>query len=149
MLLVGEAGIGKATLSRKLAYTWAQEDWGKEFDAVYVLPVKKLQKSEHDSHSMRRDETQVTAVANNCFPTHYKNEEYEHLENRISEELVRPQTLQVLNGLDELCGASEKLLQQAMAGVHKLLLLSRPYGIEQLRTLVDLEIEHIGLMTGK
>ena len=38
---------------------------------------------------------------------------------------------------------------QAKAGSHKLLLLSRPYGIEQERTLVDLEIEHVGLSDGQ
>ncbi|MCG8340606.1 MAG: hypothetical protein MI674_05055, partial [Cytophagales bacterium] len=72
-------------------------------------------------------------------------EEYKRLRRHISEELEQPTTLLVLDGLDERYGASDKLLGQALGGSHKLLLLSRPYGIEQERSLVDLEIEHVGL----
>ncbi|MCG8340707.1 MAG: ankyrin repeat domain-containing protein, partial [Cytophagales bacterium] len=46
-------------------------------------------------------------------------------------------------------GASEKLLGQAKTGSHKLLMLSRPYGIEQERLLADLEIEHAGFSDGQ
>ncbi|MCG8341055.1 MAG: HEAT repeat domain-containing protein, partial [Cytophagales bacterium] len=74
-----------------------------------------------------------------------KDEEYERLRRQISEELEKPTTLVVLDGLDERYRASEKLLGQAKEGRHKLLLLSRPYGIEQERSLVDLEVEHVGL----
>ncbi|MCG8340795.1 MAG: NACHT domain-containing protein, partial [Cytophagales bacterium] len=47
VLLVGEAGTGKTTLSRKLAYSWAQRAWGNAFEAVYVLPVRVLQQSQY------------------------------------------------------------------------------------------------------
>ncbi|MCG8341039.1 MAG: NACHT domain-containing protein, partial [Cytophagales bacterium] len=43
VLLVGEPGTGKTTLSRKLAYSWTQGKWGEAFEAVYVLPVRALQ----------------------------------------------------------------------------------------------------------
>ena len=55
----------------------------------------------------------------------------------------------VLDGLDERSGASEALLSQAKSGSHKLLLLSRSYGIEQERRLADIEIEHAGFNDGQ
>ncbi|MCG8339957.1 MAG: NACHT domain-containing protein, partial [Cytophagales bacterium] len=137
-------GTGKTTLSRKLAYSWAQRAWGKAFEAVYVLPVRALQQSQYNNLSMRRDETLATAIANHCFHPR-EEDEYKRLRRQISQELEQPTTLLVLDGLDERYGASEKLLGQALVGNHKLLLLSRPYGIEQERSLVDLEIEHVGL----
>ena len=150
VLLVGEPGTGKTTLSRKIAYRWTQDKWGKELQAVYVLPVRALQASKYDNAHMRREETLATAIANNCFavpPT--KGKEYERLRDQISEELTQPTTLVVLDGLDEGAGASDALLKQAKAGRHKLLLLSRPYGIEQERTMVDIEIEHAGFNDGQ
>ena len=67
VLLVGEPGTGKTTLSRKLAYRWAQGAWDQTFKAVYVLPVRALQQSQYDNAHMRREETLATAIANNCF----------------------------------------------------------------------------------
>ena len=69
VLLVGDPGTGKTTLSRKLAYRWSQGTWGKEFKAVYVLPVRALQESKYDDKgSFRNEATLATAIANNCFP---------------------------------------------------------------------------------
>ena len=50
----------------------------------------------------------------------------------------------ILDGLDERAGASEEILRQAQAGSHKLLLLSRPYGVDTERRIVTIEIEHVG-----
>ena len=56
----------------------------------------------------------------------------------------KPTTLVILDGLDERAGACKEILIQAQAGTHKLLMLSRPYGIETERQTVDIEIEHVG-----
>ena len=62
----------------------------------------------------------------------------------INQKLRQPTTLVILDGLDEREGASEQILSQAQAGAHKLLMLSRPYGIEAERQLAEIEIEHAG-----
>ena len=41
-------------------------------------------------------------------------------------------------------GASKELLSQAQAGSHKLLMLSRPYGVDTERRIASIEIEHAG-----
>ena len=50
----------------------------------------------------------------------------------------------ILDGLDDRAGASQELLRQAQAGAHKLLMLSRPYGVETERQAADIEVEHMG-----
>ena len=153
VLLVGEPGTGKTTLSRKA---------GLPLDARQVGPgiagrLCAAQSGLYNKVNMImgttyvRTESLATAIVNNCFPVpqNERDEAYEGLRDQISEELKQPTTLVVLDGLDERYGASEKLLSQAKAGRHKLLLLSRPYGIEQERTMVDIEIEHAGFNDGQ
>ncbi|MEM7383284.1 MAG: hypothetical protein AAF400_03155, partial [Bacteroidota bacterium] len=43
-----------------------------------------------------------------------------------------------------IAGASEEILRQAQAGAHKLLMLSRPYGIDVEQKLAEIELEHAG-----
>jgi HEAT repeat protein len=139
VLVVGDAGMGKTTLSKKLAYRWSQGQWGQEFKAVYVLPVRNLQESKYD-----RD-TLPTAIVNLCFTLSTEDTAYKAFRHQVSEELKLPTTLVVLDGLDERAGASEALLSQAKSGNHKLLMLSRSYGMEEERALADIEVEHAGL----
>jgi NACHT domain/HEAT repeats len=145
VLVVGGAGMGKTTLGKKIAYLWAQGEWGKEFATVYVLPVHALQKSQYDGTSYRRDATLPTAIVNLCFTPPADEATYKALRTHVDDELKSATTLVVLDGLDKRSGVSEALLSQAKTGNNKLLMLSRSYEMAEERTLADVGIENTGL----
>ncbi|MEM7383120.1 MAG: HEAT repeat domain-containing protein, partial [Bacteroidota bacterium] len=145
LLLTGDPGTGKTTLSKQLAYQWSAGEWGQEFDAVYLLPVRNLQQSQYDGRDYDRKKTLSTAIVNNCFEAPGNEAAYKRLRDHIEAELQKPTTLVILDGLDERAGASAEILRQAQAGTHKLLMLSRPYGIDTERRLANIiEVEHAG-----
>jgi len=52
VLLLGEAGTGKSTLVRKLAYVWAKDEGLREVLLVYVLLVRDLLASWYDNRGV-------------------------------------------------------------------------------------------------
>ncbi|MEO1219283.1 MAG: NACHT domain-containing protein [Bacteroidota bacterium] len=148
-LLVGEAGTGKTSLTKKLAHDWAVGKWGQSFEAIYVLPVRNLRQDKYNGHSYLQHETLATAIANECFTGMREEGDFIRLRGCIESSLNESTTLLILDGLDEQLGTSETILREAKSGQHKLLLTSRPYGIEAERRLVDIEVDHAGLDTSQ
>ena len=69
VLLIGEAGTGKSTVARKLAYIWAMQRGFCEVFVVYVLLVHKLKSGHYDNRdNCFHAETLATAVTWECFP---------------------------------------------------------------------------------
>ncbi|MEO1301042.1 MAG: ankyrin repeat domain-containing protein, partial [Bacteroidota bacterium] len=133
VLLVGEAGTGKTSLTKKIAHDWAVGRWGHKFHVVYVLPIKTL-----------TENTLATAIATQYFRAR-EEKEFKDFRERIHASLGKPTTLVILDGLDEQAGAvSEKVLEESVRQRHALLLTSRPYGVKaHERTLV--KVNHMGL----
>ncbi|MEL6413131.1 MAG: NACHT domain-containing protein, partial [Bacteroidota bacterium] len=137
VLLVGRAGVGKTTLCHKIAHLWANGKWYKDkFEAVYVLPVRKLKKSIYTGRCEKTQEDLETAIARECFDAHNRLSEsaFKELKGHITQQLEeRPaKVLIVLDGLDERSGASDVIINQAKhreGNIHRLL-VSRPYGVD-------------------
>ncbi|MEO1301445.1 MAG: hypothetical protein AAFU83_04395, partial [Bacteroidota bacterium] len=85
------------------------------------------------------------AICNECFTGMKGEEEFKRLQKCVEISLNQLSTLLILDGLDEQVGVSEKILKEAKGGKHKLLFTSRPYGVDTERSLVDIEIDHMGL----
>ena len=69
VLLLGEAGTGKSTLARKLAYVWAKGEGLREVLLVYVLLVRDLLASWYDNQGDSfHAATLPTAVVLQRFP---------------------------------------------------------------------------------
>ena len=144
VLVTGAPGTGKTQLGEYLTEQWGKQKWGQKFLNLYLLPVRSLQKSKYDDKDYRRHKTLATAIVNNCCTPPNQRKDYLELRKNIEERLQHRTTLVILDGLDEWEEASAEILQQAQAGVHKLLMLSRPYGVESARQIADLEVEHMG-----
>ena len=148
VVLLGEAGTGKTSLTKKLAYEWSQGNWCKEFAAVYVLPVRALREDKYDNKgNCRTESTLATAIANECFTSRREEKKFRALRERVADMLRHPTTLVILDGLDEQHGMSQAILEEAKEGNHKLLATSRPYGLPETTRASwgDIEVDNIGL----
>ena len=120
VLLTGEAGVGKSTLVRKLAYVWAK-GWGlHEVVNVYVLLVRNLGASHYNNQATEQTsdcfqrETLATAVVLERFPqARDSKEKFVRLRKLVEESLTKSTTLVVLDGLDESAGCSARILDEA------------------------------------
>ena len=108
MLLTGEAGTGKSTVVRKLAYVWAKGEGLREVLLVYVILVRDLVASwYHGRDDCFHAATLATAVVRQCFKLAGGEEcGFMRLRKIVEETLKKPTTLVVLDGLDESSGCS-------------------------------------------
>ena len=69
VLLTGEAGTGKSTSVRKLAYIWAKVAVLRNVTLVYFILVRNLQASRYNGQDdCFHAETLATAVVWECIP---------------------------------------------------------------------------------
>jgi len=132
MVITGNPGTGKTVLSRKIANLWCRGEWGSQFDSVYVVPVRDVQRDVYDNSNTWKMKTLTTAIANLCFRQRDNVTEFDALRNLIRKELQKETTLVILDGLDEQATVCPEIVREALDGSskHKLLVLSRPGGVE-------------------
>ncbi|MEO1219223.1 MAG: sister chromatid cohesion protein PDS5 [Bacteroidota bacterium] len=141
--IIGDAGTGKTSLTYKLAYEWAQDNWGGEFGAVYALPVRNLREDKYNISAfskLNKQELLATAIIKECLDIEEK--QHDSWREAIRQQLNEPTTLIILDGLDERAGTSKEIIQEALGGKHKLIVTSRPHAVSN--DDYDVTIEHKG-----
>ena len=142
LLLIGRAGIGKTTVCKKLAHMWAKGEWGYDFEAVYVLPIRVL--NNYD----RRDDLEEI-MARECFGAGCNRTEAQKRQDYIEGQLKErgEKVLLILDGLDEANASAKELLKQLKNEKYShtaQLCVSRPYGVNAEDRKGAIEIENIG-----
>ena len=144
VLLLGNAGCGKTSVTKRVAYDWALGKWGTRFSAVYVLPVRELNEVAPRSEFCRDISSIEDAIVELYFSCRDK-EKHEALLSQIVDDLRRDTTLLIMDGLDEANKKAKSLLDQALEANCHVLLSSRPYNMLENRSKVQIEMECIGL----
>ena len=141
VLLYGNHGTGKTCITKLIAHRWALGEMAHEFDVVYVVPVRALNSTEHKGQQWERLEVAISQI---CFPKRNDTFDFEDLVAQIQDELDSPSTLLMVDGLDEANDDSRELVSNIWGRSCKVLLLSRPYNMENVDTRVDLHVECLG-----
>ena len=143
VLLCGNPGSGKTCISKAIAYKWALGEIMQEFKAIYVVPIRRLGIAE--AEAVRGGKLEEL-VARMCFEKERSDDAFEELlEAQIKYNLDMSNTLLVLDGLDEAGYNAKALLTEAEERACKILVLTRPYNLQGIRTNVDCQFECLGL----
>mmetsp|Transcript_33570 Transcript_33570/g.56918 ORF Transcript_33570/g.56918 Transcript_33570/m.56918 type:complete len:939 (-) Transcript_33570:232-3048(-) len=150
VVLLGRAGIGKTTVCKKLAHLWAKGEWGRHFEAVYVLSIRVL-------NTYIGEADLEHAIARFCFKDGKTlDEERVRKRDKLIEHQLKERgdkVLLILDGLDEANDSTKKLLNQASNeekyGKSSQLWVSRPYGVEANHKKGATVIENVGFSSGQ
>ncbi len=140
VLLYGNPGSGKTCISKVIAHKWALGEIMREFEAIYVVPIRRINvaKSKGPQGLTLKD-----AVAQTCFRER-SGVEYEDLLTQVEADLDLPTTLLAFDGLDEAGEDARELVHAAEGRLCKLLIMARPYNLQQIRARVDCQFECLG-----
>ena len=140
VLLYGNPGSGKTCISKVIAHRWALGEIMHGFEAIYVVPIRRINvaKSKGPQGLTLKD-----AVAQTCFRER-SGVEYEDLLTQVEGDLDLPTTLLAFDGLDEAGEDAKELVHAAEGRLCKLLILTRPYNLQQIRARVDCQFECLG-----
>lgn len=142
ILLTAPPGSGKTSLSKKIAFSWAEGSFGTALDAVYVLPIEFLHQrfQEIKTHS----ENTLDAALANFYLVLFGSDTCEKIHHQILKDLQKKTTLVILDGLDS-SDLTIKFMEHVFVSDCKLLLLSRPLDLGDLRQKVDIEMQCLGM----
>ena len=140
VLLYGNPGSGKTCISKVIAHKWALGKIMQEFEAIYVVPIRRV-------NVLRarglQGATVKDMVAKICFQKR-SDAEYEDLLTQVEGDLDLPTTLLMFDGLDEAGEYARELVHAAEERLCKLLILTRPYNLQRIGARVDCQFECIG-----
>ena len=140
VLLYGNPGSGKTCISKAIAHTWSLGELMQDFEAVYVVPIRRVNVAKS---KCQQGVTLKDVVAQTCFGER-NNVEYEDLLAQVEGDLDLPTTLLIFDGLDEAGEDARELVYEAEKHLCKLLILTRPYNLRQIRAKVECQFECLG-----